>query len=235
MSQPIQETKNIPKHVAIIMDGNRRWARERNLEDFEGHLKGYEVAKKIPNWFFSKGVEIISLYAFSQENWNRSQKEVNLLMNLLKMGIEEETKRALKEDIKVIISGDISELPGDLPDACKNVVTQTSKGKKGIINICMNYGGRNEIINAIGKIITNETKPEKINEEMIKRYLYTNELSDPDMIIRTSGEQRLSGFLLWQSAYSELMFLKKYWPEFEESDADIILEEYQKRNRRFGN
>lgn len=235
MIESIQETKNIPKHIAIIMDGNRRWARERNLDDFEGHLKGYEVARKIPKWFFSKGVKIVSLYAFSQENWNRSQKEVNLLMSLLKRGIDEETKRALKEGIKVNISGQIDELPGDLPDACKNVVTKASGGKKGIINICMNYGGRNEIINAISKIVKNKTKIEKINEETVKRYLYTSELSDPDMIIRTSGEQRLSGFLLWQSAYSELMFFKKYWPEFEENDVELILEEYKKRNRRFGN
>ncbi len=230
-----QEITTVPKHIAIIMDGNRRWARERNLEDFDGHLKGYEIVKKIPDWFFPKGVKIISLYAFSQENWNRCQKEVNLLMSLLKKGIEEETKRALDEGIKIIISGKIDELPGDLPDACKNIVTQTSSGKNGIINICMNYGGRNEIINVINKITKNKAKPEKINEDTIKRYLYTNELSDPDMIIRTSGEQRLSGFLLWQSAYSELMFLKKYWPDFEENDVELILEEYKKRNRRFGN
>ena len=230
-----KETNNIPEHVGIIMDGNRRWARERNLDEFEGHLKGYEIAKKLPNWFFSRGVKIISLYAFSQENWSRPQKEVNLLMGLLKKGIEEETKRALKEGIKVVVSGEIDALPGDLSDACKNVVTQTSNGKKGIINICMNYSGRNEIINAISKIVENKTKLDNINEETVKRYLYTNELSDPDMIVRTSGEQRLSGFLLWQSAYSELMFLKKYWPEVEESDVDLIFEEYKDRNRRFGN
>lgn len=229
-----KEKKIIPKHVGIIMDGNRRWAKERNLEDFEGHLKGYEIAKKTPNWFFSKGVKIISLYAFSQENWERSQSEVNLLMNLLKKAIDEEAKNAMEKGNKIIISGSIEELPGDLPEACKEVETKTSQGENGIINICMNYGGRNEIIHSIHKIIKNIDKIDKITEETVKRYLYTNELSDPDIIIRTSGEKRLSGFLLWQSAYSELMFLEKYWPEFEESDVENIIEEYAKRNRRFG-
>jgi undecaprenyl diphosphate synthase len=225
---------NIPAHIGIIMDGNRRWAQERNLPTFEGHLVGYEKMRKSPEWFFSRGVKIFSIFAFSTENWKRSQEEVNYLMKLLKKAIDEEVEEVNKKGHKILISGKIDELPGDLPESCQEAMNKTKNNTKGILNICLNYGGREEILDAIRKMIKNKVEVEQVHEGMIKKYLYNGDLPDPDMIVRTSGEQRLSGFELWQSAYSELFFMEKYWPEFEESDADLIIEEYASRKRRFG-
>ena len=226
--------QNIPNHVGIIMDGNRRWARERNLPTLEGHLRGYEKMRQAPDWFFARGVKILSVYAFSTENWNRSRDEVNYLMKLLKKAIDEELETTRQKGRRVLISGRIDELPGDLPESCCAVMDKTRANKKGILNICLNYGGRAEIIDAIRKMIKNKVEAEQIHEGMMRKYLFHGELSDPDIIVRASGEQRLSGFQLWQSAYSELLFIKKYWPDFEESDIDLILAEYANRKRRFG-
>lgn len=228
------KNKKIPNHVAIIMDGNRRWAKERNLPTFEGHQKGYNKLINSPDWFFSRGVKIVSFYAFSTENWNRSPEEVNYLMKIIKIGIEEQTENAIKKDYKILISGRVDDLPGDLPESCLSAVNRTKNGAKVIVHICLNYGGRPEIIDAVKKIVKNNIELEQIHEGMIRKYLYNGDLPDPDLIIRTSGEQRLSGFLLWQSAYSELVFLKKYWPDFEELDVDLVLREYNERQRKFG-
>ncbi|MEK7097912.1 MAG: polyprenyl diphosphate synthase [Patescibacteria group bacterium] len=228
-----KEEKKIPNHIGIIMDGNRRWAEERNLPSFEGHLKGYEKLRKAADWVFAKGIKILSVYAFSTENWNRSQDEVNYLMKLIKIALEEEAENAREKGYKIMISGKVSELPGDLPEACYSIMEKTQGGINGTLNICLNYGGRAEIVDAIRKMIKNNLSAEQVHEGAIRKYLY-NELPDPDVIARTSGEQRLSGFLLWQSAYSELVFLRKYWPEFEESDIDFIIDEYSSRKRRFG-
>lgn len=225
---------NIPNHVGIIMDGNRRWAKERNLPTLVGHLRGYEKIKQAPDWFFVRGVKILSVFAFSTENWNRSRDEVNYLMKLIKKAIDEELEIAQKKGYQVLISGRIDELPGDLPESCLKIMNDTKTNSKGILNVCLNYGGRAEIIDAVKKMIKNKVTDEQIHEGMIRKYLYQGELSDPDIIIRTSGEQRLSGFQLWKSAYSELMFIKKYWPDFEESDVGLILDEYASRQRRFG-
>ncbi len=224
----------IPKHIGIIMDGNRRWAKERNLSSLEGHLKGYEKVKLIPGWFFSRGVKIVSVFAFSTENWNRSRNEVNYLMKLVKRAFKEELDEFNQKGYRVLISGRIDELPGDLPEICLKAINKTKTNTTGTLNICLNYGGRAEIVDAIKKIIKNNIKLEQVHEGIIKKYLYNGILSEPDIVGRTSGEQRTSGFMLWQSAYSELLFIKKYWPDFEESDVKIILDEYAKRNRRFG-
>ncbi len=229
-----ENDKKAPKHVGIIMDGNRRWARERNLPTMEGHLKGYQALKAMPDWFFNRGVKIISTYAFSTENWNRSQDEVNYLMKLLRNVLLNDLDEFDERGYSLRLSGRINELPGDLPEICQNAVDKTKNNAKGILNICLNYGGRAEISDAIVKIIKKGLKPEQIHEGMIKKYLYNGDLGDPDIIVRTSGEQRLSGFMLWESAYSELLFMKKYWPDFEEIDAEFIVEEYKKRKRRFG-
>jgi undecaprenyl diphosphate synthase len=226
--------KKIPNHIGIIMDGNRRWARERNLPTFEGHMKGYEIMKKAPEWFFKRGVKYFSVFAFSTENWNRAQEEVNYLMKLLKLAIDEETGEAVKKNYRIVISGRIDELPGDLPESCQEVMSKTKDGKVGTLNICLNYGGRLDILDAIKKIIKNGIDVEQVHEGIVRKYLSNGELPDPDMIVRTSGEQRISGFLLWQAAYSEFFFMKKHWPEFEETDVDIILNEYNNRQRRFG-
>jgi len=226
--------KNIPAHVGIIMDGNRRWARERNLPTLEGHLRGYEKMRQVPEWFFSRGVKILSVWAFSTENWQRSRTEVNYLMKLIKKALDEEIEEIHKKGYKILISGRIDELPGDLPESCAEVMAKTKNNKNGILNICLNYGGQAEIVDAIKKMVKNKISLEQIHEGMVRKYLYHGELSDFDIIVRTSGEQRLSGFQLWQGVYSEIMFMKKYWPDFEESDVDLILEEYAGRQRRFG-
>ncbi len=229
-----ENKNNIPNHVGIIMDGNRRWARERNLPTLEGHLRGYEKMRQVPDWFFARGVKILSVYAFSTENWNRSRDEVNYLMKLLKRAFDEELEEMHQKGYRILISGRIDELPGDLPEVCYNAMDKTKANQKGTLNICLNYGGRAEIVDAVRKMIKNKVEVKQVHEGMMRKYLYHGELSDPDIIARTSGEQRLSGFQLWQSAYSELMFIKKYWPDFEKSDVDLILKEYADRKRRFG-
>lgn len=227
--------QNAPAHIGLIMDGNRRWAKERNLPTLEGHLIGYEKMKQAPEWFFSRGVKILSFFAFSTENWNRQPSEVNYLMKLLQNAVENDLRALAKnQGYKVLISGRVEELPGDLPAKCFEIMQETKFNNRGIINVCLNYGGRSEIVDAARKMIKNKIDLEQIHEGMIKKYLYQPDLPDPDMIIRTSGEQRLSGFLTWQSVYSELFFMEKYWPDFEEIDADVILKEYEKRSRRFG-
>lgn len=225
--------KKIPEHIAIIMDGNRRWAEERNLPSFEGHLKGYEKLRQITDSVFSRGVKIFSVFAFSTENWKRSQEEVNYLMKLLKTAIENEIENAKEKGFRVLISGKINELPGDLPEACQRIMRETAGGTNGIFNICLNYGGRAEIVDAIRKMIKNGVEIEQVHEGMVRKYLY-NDLPDPDIIVRTSGEKRISNFLLWQSAYSELVFMEKFWPDFEDRDVENIIEEYEERKRRFG-
>jgi len=229
-----EKIKKIPQHVGIILDGNRRWSKERNLPTFEGHKKGYQIMCNMPKWFFARGVKVLTVYAFSEENWNRSRKEVDYLMKLLKEAFTNDIEKIHQMGCKLLVSGRIQELPGDLPETCLQAISKTSQNKKGILNICLNYSGRSEIVDAVKKIVNKNFSAEEVSAEMIKRYLYNSEAGDPDIIVRTSGEHRLSGFQLWQSAYSEFLFLKKYWPDFEESDVDIILDEYNNRKRRFG-
>src|SRR3989339_44200 len=200
---------NIPSHVGIIMDGNRRWARERNLPTLEGHFNGYRKMHQIPGYFYAEGVKIVSVYAFSTENWNRSRDEVNYLMKLLKKALQDDLEDFQKKEYRLFVSGRINDLPGDLPEICVHAMSETANNKNGI-------------------------KPEHVHRVMIRKYLYNSEISDPDIIVRTSGEKRLSGFQLWRSAYSELLFMEKYWPDFEKDDVQFILKEYNNRNRRFG-
>lgn len=224
----------IPAHVGIIMDGNRRWAKERNLPTIEGHAKGYEKMKLVGDWFFNQGVKILSVYAFSTENWNRSHAEVNYLMKLFKKALKDDFEEYNSREYRLLISGRIEELPGDLPEICQEAINNTEKNTKGILNICINYGGRAELIDAFKKIVNKSVTADQIHEGMIRKYLYQSDLPDPDIIVRTSGEERTSGFQLWQSTYSEFLFLKKYWPDFEKSDAEAVIEEYSQRKRRFG-
>ncbi len=224
----------IPEHVGVIMDGNRRWAKERNLPTLEGHRIGYEKVKKLTEWAFDKGIKIVSVYAFSTENWNRSEEEVGYLMKLFGTAIKEELDLAKERNFKLLISGRIAELPGDLPDLCLKAMDETKAGTRGTLNLCLNYGGRAEIVDAVKKMIKNNIEVDQVHEGMLKKYLYNSNLGDPDVIVRTSGEKRLSGFLLWGGAYSELMFMEKYWPDFEEGDIDLVIKEYNNRQRRFG-
>jgi len=203
------------------------------LPILEGYTCGYEKMKHAPDWFFARGVKVISFFVFSIEDWQRPQEEVNYLMKLFKQTISDDlTSIALRKGYKIIISGRIDELSGDLPQSCYDIMGKTAANQTGIINLCLNYGGRMEIVDATRKLIKNKIELDQIHEGMLKKYLYQGDLPDLDVVVRTSGEQRLSGFMLWQSHYSELIFLKKYWPEFEEADVDFILTEYEERQKR---
>ncbi len=233
MENPVKNNK-IPKHVGLILDGNRRWAKERGLSVFKGHMEGEKRVREAPKWFLDQGVEIVTAYAFSTENWNRKKEEVEYLMDLLEKVLREEVENAMKKGYKVVISGGVDELPGDIPERCREVEEKTKENKNGIFNICLNYGGRVEIVDAIRKMVQAGIKSDDINEDTISENLYHPEVGDPDVIVRTSGEKRLSGFQLWESAYSELIFLDKYWPDFAENDVEYIIKEFSQRKRRFG-
>lgn len=232
------ENENIPKHVAIIMDGNRRWARERNLPVKVGHKNGADTLEKITKYANKIGIKYLTVYAFSTENWNRSEEEVNALMLLLQTYIEDFSKRADLENIKINVIGDLKRLSKKLQNSIVKSVDRTKNNNGLILNIAFNYGGRAEMVKATKEIALDLKKgkinEDDINEELIEAHLYTANMPDPDLLIRTSGEMRTSGFLLWQMSYTEFLFVEKYWPEFSEKDLDDAIKEYQKRNRKFG-
>ena len=232
------EENNIPTHVAIIMDGNRRWARKRNIDYRLGHKEGAKTLEKIVRYAKKVGIKYITVYAFSTENWKRTSEEVSSLMLLLKTYLDDYGKRADTENIKVKVLGDILALTPGLQKSIKKCEEKTKDNDGIYFSICINYGGRDEIVHAVKKI-AQDVKDGKIgiddiNEKLMNNYLYTKEIPDPDLIIRTSGELRTSGFLTWQSVYSEYLFMDKYWPDFSEDDIDFAIKEYQKRNRKFG-
>lgn len=232
------EENNIPTHVAIIMDGNRRWARKRNIDYRLGHKEGAKTLEKIVRYAKKVGIKYITVYAFSTENWKRTSEEVSALMLLLKTYLDDYGKRADTENIKVKVLGDILALTPGLQKSIKKCEEKTKDNDGIYFSICINYGGRDEIVHAVKKI-AQDVKDGKIgiddiNEKLMNNYLYTKEIPDPDLIIRTSGELRTSGFLTWQSVYSEYLFMDKYWPDFSEDDIDFAIKEYQKRNRKFG-
>lgn len=223
---------NIPNHLGIILDGNRRWAKEKGLPALEGHRRGREVTKKVVKWAKDKGIKMLTLFVFSTENWKRTKKEVNFLMNLLEQTFSEKgVKEINKEGIRIKIIGQKEKLPSSLRKKIGDIEETTKNNKKMVLNFALSYGGRAEIIDAVKNIIRKGIPPDKINEEVMKENLWT---SDVDLIIRTGKEQRISNFLIWQAAYSELYFPKKYWPEFSEKDLEEALKEYAKRQRRFG-
>ncbi len=230
-----RETKKIPYHIGFIVDGNRRWARAKGLPTFEGHRRGYDKLKKVGKWCKEKGVKILTVYVFSAENWNRSKDEVSYLMRLLKRALsEKEIDHFHKEGVKLQVIGQKERLAKPLQEVIKKAEAKTKKNKEGIFILAISYGGYVDILEAIKKIVKKKIPPEKITEKVVSQNLWTAGLPYPDLIIRTSGEQRLSGFLTWQSAYSELYFYKKHWPDFSEKDLDKALKDYSHRQRRFG-
>ena len=226
--------KKTLNHLAIILDGNRRWARSKGLPNLEGHRRGYENVKRVGKWCLKKGIKILTVYAFSTENWKRSKREVNYLMKLLKRALTKDLKEFHKMGMQLRIIGRRRDLPKDLQEAIKKAMDLTKDNDKGILNIAINYGGRAEIVDAVKKIVRKKVPVSEIDENLVEDNLYTAGLPDPDMIVRTSGEHRLSGFLLWQASYSELHFIKKHWPEFSEKDLEGVIREFNKRQRRFG-
>ena len=221
----------IPHHVGIIMDGNGRWATARGKERSYGHKIGSSNVDKIVERAFNRGVYALTLYAFSSENWARPKKEVDELMKLLKIYIQKFYKKLVGSGIRLIVAGDKSALSPDLVKEIEKVEQSTKNNAEHILNIALNYGGRQEIVNAVNKLI-NDGK--SVTVDGILEYLYTKDSSDPDLIIRTGGEKRLSNFLLYQGAYSELYFTDALWPDFDEKEFDKALEEFSKRKRRFG-
>lgn len=233
-----EDIGNIPSHIAIIMDGNRRWARERGINTSDGHKAGAETLEKIVRYCNKIGIKFLTVYAFSTENWKRSKEEVGALMRLLGMYLEKFAKKADTENIKIKVLGDIEVLEDALKKSIKKAIDRTKNNTGLTFNIALNYGGRLEITTAMKKIAKKVKEgllnPEDIDESTIESNLYTAGQPDPDILVRTSGELRTSNFLPWQLVYSEFCFLEKYWPDFDESDIDEVIKIYQKRNRKFG-
>lgn len=228
------EKNKLPRHVAIIMDGNGRWAKERGFSRNEGHKKGSEVVKKITNYAEKLGIEYLTVYAFSTENWKRPQDEVDGLMNLLRRYLKNHIKDTKKNNAKFRVIGDRIGLPQDIQNQIEELEGLT-KDKSGIcINIAINYGGRDEIIRACRHMIETRVEPNALNEELFESFLDTKGIPDPDLMIRTSGEMRTSNYLPWQLAYSEFYFTPCLWPDFTTKEFDKALEEYSNRKRRFG-
>ena len=227
-----------PKHIAIIMDGNRRWAKANNLTAKEGHKAGADNLEKIAIFANKLGIKYLTVYAFSTENWKRTEEEIGALMLLLRNYLKNFSKRADTQNIKINVIGDISKLDVDLQDSIKKAMEKTSKNTGMVLNIAFNYGGRAEILRAVKKIAKkvqeNKLKIEDIDEKEFEANLYTSGQDDPDLLIRTSGELRTSNFLPWQITYSEFYFPKIYWPDFNEQELLKAIEAYKQRKRNFG-
>ncbi len=232
------DKEKMPKHIGIIMDGNRRWAKSHSKNISTGHREGAKTLEKVVRYANKIGLQYITVYAFSTENWKRAEDEVNALMLLLKSYLDDYSKRADSENIKVNIIGDISAFKEDLQRTMRQCMDRTKDNTGVMLNIAINYGGRAELTKAMREIaqevLDRKISIKDIDEQIITRHLYTANIPDPDLIIRTSNEIRLSGFLTWQSAYSELYFTDIYWPDFDEEALDRAILEYQRRNRRFG-
>lgn len=237
MNQGI-DYNNLPKHIAIIMDGNRRWAKQKGLDKKLGHKKGADNLDRIAHFANEIGLKYLTVYAFSTENWKRTEEEVGALMIILEKYLDDFSKKAVSDNIKVNILGDISRLNSRLQNKINDVIEKTKNSTGLTVNIAFNYGGRAEIVHStkqIAKAINNgEINIEDIDEQMISNYLYTQNQPDPDLLIRTGGELRTSNFLPWQIVYSEFYFTDKYWPDFSNEDLLIAIKEYQNRSRRFG-
>lgn len=225
---------NLPNHIGIIVDGNRRWAKDKGYPTFVGHQKGAERIEEIFKYARELGIKIISIYAFSTENWKRDEKEVSNLMNLFDTYARNKKEEINKLGIQVRILGDFQGLPVFLQESLKKIVSLSKNNEKMIVNIAINYGGRDELVRTFRKILQLKPTIPEITEELINLNLDTAGLPDPDLIIRTSGEQRLSNFLPWQATYAELYFPKVHWPDFGKEQLDIALEEFQNRQRRMG-
>ena len=233
----IINVNNLPEHIAIIMDGNRRWAKKNNLNTAQGHKEGAENLKRISKFADKIGIKYLTVYAFSTENWKRSEAEVGAIMKLLKFYILDFFK-SYDENIKVNVIGRIGDLPKDLQKEIRSVEEKTKNNTGLVLNIAFNYGGRDEIVTAVKtitqKVLDGKLKIDDITENEVSNSLYTAGQPDPDLLIRTSGEERISNFLPWQISYSEFIFTDKYWPEYSNSDLFESIQIYQKRTRRFG-
>jgi undecaprenyl diphosphate synthase len=223
-----------PRHVAIIADGNRRWARERGLPVLAGHIAGIEAIRPIVRRARDAGVETLSVYTFSTENWARPEDEVSGLFGLIDGAVRQYTDELVDEGVRVRVIGRLHEAPADVQRSIRAAQDRTSGGSRLTLNICFNYSGRAEIVDAARALVAARADPNAIDEVHFAEHLYTSGQPDVDLIIRTGGDQRTSNFLLWQAAYAELIFCAKFWPDFDEDDFDAALADYARRDRRFG-
>jgi undecaprenyl diphosphate synthase len=233
-AEPLLLAEDLPRHVAIIMDGNRRWARQHDLPELEGHGAGVEAIRGILRHAVRRGVPVLTLYAFSRENWARSDDEVAGLFGLLEAAVRSETDELRRQGVRVHLLGRLDELPDATRHSIDDALAATSDGDRLILNIAFNYAGRTELVDAVRRLIAAGTSPEAIDEAAVSSALYTAGLPDPDLLIRTGGEQRLSNFLIWQSAYAEFFFCDALWPDFGPAEFDAALLEFARRQRRFG-
>lgn len=228
----------VPRHVAIIMDGNRRWARQKGLSAFQGHTKGADIITELVRFASEIGIQVLTLYSFSTENWMRAKEEVEGLMHLIVLYLKKNISFMQEESVRLETIGDIQKLPVFVQNALANTKEQTAQGSKIILNLALNYGARDEIKRAVVRIVEDVQKgvidKENITEDLIGQYLDTSHVGDPDLFIRTSGEQRLSNFLLWQLSYTEVYITKTLWPDFTKEDLLDAVIEFQRRNRRLG-
>lgn len=237
MSRNSINKESLPKHVAIIMDGNRRWAKEKGLPFFEGHIRGEEKIESIVDRSIELGISYITFWAFSTENWQRSKKEVEFLLALYRNNLNKKIGNFHKKNVKINVLGDLSMFPDDIQRLTYDWINKTKVNEKITVNLALSYGGRDEILRAISKLYTNlqpKTYNLKPTSKEFEKHLDTAGQPDPDLLVRTGGEYRLSGFMLWQIAYSELYFSKTLWPDFTPREFDKAIIEYQKRQRRFG-
>ncbi len=228
------EATAVPRHVAIIMDGNRRWARAHGVSETEGHAAGVRAIRPLLHRAVERGVRVLSLYAFSRENWGRSPEEVRALFELLQSAIRDETDELRAQGVRVRLLGRLDELPEETRASILGGLEATSGGDRLLLNVAFNYSGRSEIVDAVRRCVADGLTPDQVDEAAIEARLYTAGLPDPDLLIRTAGEERLSNFLIWQSAYAELWFSELAWPDFGPDAFDEALADYARRTRRFG-
>lgn len=223
-----------PRHIGYILDGNRRWAKQHGLPTYEGHLAGYNALKDIIEATADAGVEYISFYTWSTENWSRAEHEVRGVMKLIRRLFKVDIKQLVKEDFKLVVLGGRDKLPDDINEMIDKVEAESANGKRATLAMCFNYGGQQEIVRATQKAIQAGINPDELTSESFEQYLDHPDVPPCDIIVRTSGEQRLSNFMLWRSAYSEFVFLDKFWPDMTADDVGAILDEYNNRKRRYG-
>jgi len=226
---------DIPQHIALIVDGNRRWAKERDLPVWEGHMQGMENLEQVLDWCSEAGVKYVTTYLFSTENWGRNEQELYYLFNdVFTRAFKEKFTRLIEKNVKFNIFGEVERFPKGMQQGLRDLVEKTSTNTGLVWNACLNYGGRTELVRAMQRIAGSQMPSEQITEQTITDNLYSAGMPDPDLMIRTSGEHRLSGFLLWQTAYAELYFPKVYFPAFTKADLEQALEWYADRDRRYG-
>lgn len=236
--EKVKQKGNFPRHIAIIMDGNGRWAKKQGLPRVAGHREGIQSVRTVVELCTRLGIEVLTLYTFSTENWRRPREEVSALMGLLVETLRKEIKKLVKNNIRFTVIGNMDRLPVEIQQSVQEAIQMTQNNTGLILNLALSYGSREEIVHAVKsiaeKVKQRQLQPEDISQEIIQAHLYTAELPDPDLLIRTSGESRVSNFLLWQLAYTEIYITDVLWPDFRENEFFLAIEDYQRRERRFG-